>query len=199
MNRYNFTEKNVTAAKKFLKKTAKTEPSFLKRFKGTLVKGRLHLDGKVVIPKEKVEVYLRNRIYAAKTPLSRDAAFYWISKDTVGISRKAIDNFLKKQRIIRETDSQQASTKHKKRQVKTKGQLHIDLVEIKLNQLHFKPDTGKDIGHSKMSEEEKAEGESDVNKGYFFGCVDALTSMSYYRFAKYKNYRGLCSCSRNFS
>ena len=189
MNRYNFSMSNVTAAKKFLKGDAKREPSFLKRFKGTIVKGRLHLDGKLVVPKEKLETYLRNRIYAAKTPLSRDAAFYWISKDAVGVSRKSVDLFLKKQRIIRETDNQQASTKHKKRQVKTKGQLHIDLVEIKFNQLPFKPNTGKDIGHSKMTEEEKAEGESDVNKGYFFGCVDALTSMAYYRFAKYKNYK----------
>ena len=117
MNRFNFTEKKITAAKKFLKGDAKTEPSFLKRFKGTIVKGRLHLDGKQVIPKEKVEVYLRNRIYAAKTPLSRDAAFYWIQKDSVGVSRKAVDNFLKKQRIVRETDNQQATTKRKKRQV----------------------------------------------------------------------------------
>ena len=143
MNRYNFSMSNVTAAKKNLKGDAKREPSFLKRFKGTIVKGRLHLDGKLVVPKEKLETYLRNRIYAAKTPLSRDAAFYWISKDAVGVSRKSVDLFLKKQRIIRETDNQQASTKHKKRQVKTKGQLHIDLVEIKFNQRGKISDTAR--------------------------------------------------------
>jgi hypothetical protein len=189
MNRYRFNEKTIVAAKKFLKGEAKREPAFLKKFKGTVKEGKLYLDDKMVVPKEKVDTFLRNKIYEGKTPLSRDAAFYWISKNTVGVSRKAVDDWLKKQRVIRETDNQQATTKRPKRQVKTKGQLHIDLVEIKWKDLPFEPKAMKDIGWEKMSEEEKAEGEDEINKGYFFGCVDALTSLAYFKFAKFKTYK----------
>ena len=189
MNRYRFTEKTISAAKKFIKGDGKREPAFLKRFKGTVKDGKLYLDDKLVVPKEKVETFLRNKIYEGKTPLSRDAAFYWISKNTVGVARKAVDDWLKKQRVIRETDNQQATTKRPKRQVKTKGQLHIDLVEIKWKDLPFEPKALKDIGWAKMSDEEKAEGSDAVTKGYFFGCVDSLTSLSYYKFAKFKNHK----------
>ena len=189
MNRYRFTEKTISAAKKFIKGDGKREPAFLKRFKGTVKDGKLYLDDKLVVPKEKVETFLRNKIYEGKTPLSRDAAFYWISKNTVGVARKAVDDWLKKQRVIRETDNQQATTTRPKRQVKTKGQLHIDLVEIKWKDLPFEPKALKDIGWAKMSDEEKAEGSDAVTKGYFFGCVDSLTSLSYYKFAKFKNHK----------
>ena len=189
MNRYVFNEKTIAAAKKFLKGDAKKEPAFLKKFKGTVKDGKLYLDEKLVVPKEKVETFLRNKIYDGKTPLSRDAAFYWISKNTIGVSRKTVDDWLKKQRIIRETDNAQATTKRPKRQVKTKGQLHIDLVEIKWRDLPFVPKELKDIGWEKMTEEQKAEGSDEINKGYFFGCVDSLTSLSYYKFAKFKTHK----------
>jgi len=50
MWRYNLNQKNIDKAKKFLKGTNKTEPSFLKKFKGTIKKGHLYLDGKIVVP-----------------------------------------------------------------------------------------------------------------------------------------------------
>ena len=63
VNRYKFTKATVTQAVKFLKGTGKRQPNFLKKFKGTLKDGKLHLDGKRVIPKEDVESFLRERIY----------------------------------------------------------------------------------------------------------------------------------------
>ena len=172
VNRYKFNEATVAQAVKFLKGTGKRQPAFLKKFKGTLKEGKLHLDGKRVIPKEKVETYLRDRIYKGATPLSRDSAFYAIHMDTVGVSRKQIDLFLKKQRIIRETDDQQPAVRKKGRRVLKKGQLHLDLVEIKFDDLPFTP-TDKDIDQS-------------TNKGYILGMVDALTSLAYFKWHPHK-------------
>ena len=99
INRYKFTEKTVTQAKNFLKGKAKKEAAFLKRFKGEIRGNKLFLDGREVIPDNKVDAYIRQRIYAGKTPMSRDSAFYRIAKDVVNVSRKKIDDFLKKQNV----------------------------------------------------------------------------------------------------
>ena len=189
VNRYKFSQKRIEQAKKYLKTKKGEQPSFLKVMKGSVKEGKLFLDDRLVVPKEKVETYLRNKILDGKTPLSRDAAHYWIMKNTVGVSRSEVDAFLKKQRIIRETDNQQPTSKRAKRRVKTKGQLHVDLVEIKFKDLPFEPVVPKI--KFKLSEEEKSEGdeEGDIQKGYFFGCVDSLTSLAYYRWSPFKSYR----------
>ena len=57
MFRYNFNKKNVDNAIKFLEKKGKTEPSFLKRFKGSVKEGQLYLDDKLVVPTEDGEAY----------------------------------------------------------------------------------------------------------------------------------------------
>jgi len=190
VNRHTFTQKIVTQAINFLKGTAKTKPNFLNKYEGKVKQRRLFLDGKLVVPKEKVEQYLRTRIYNARTPLSRDAAFYAISKDAIGISREAIDRFLKKQRIVRETDNQQATSKRGSRKVNKKGQLHFDLIEIKFKDLPFVPDDlPEEKKDSEKTEEELAEGEQDpVHKGYIFSMVDALTSLSFFRFHAFKTH-----------
>jgi len=190
VNRHTFTQKIVTHAINFINGSAKTKPNFLNKYEGKVKKRRLFLDGKLVVPKEKVEQYLRARIYNARTPLSRDAAFYSISKDAIGVSRAAIDRFLKKQRIVRETDNQQATSKRPSRKVTKKGQLHYDLVEIKFKDLPFEPDDlPEEKADKDKTDEEKAEGERDpVHKGYIFSMVDALTSLSFFRFHAYKSY-----------
>jgi hypothetical protein len=190
VNRHTFTQKTVVQAMKFLTGKAKTKPNFLNKYKGEVKKRRLFLDGKLVVPAEKVEQYLRARIYNARTPLTRDAAFYTISKDAVGVSRKKIDDFLKKQRIVRETDNQQPQTKRKSRKVTKKGQLHFDLIELKFRDLPFEPDDlPEEKAEKDKTDEEKAEGERDpVHKGYIFSMVDALTSLSFFRFHAYKSY-----------
>jgi hypothetical protein len=190
VNRHTFTQKIVTQAINFLKGTAKTKPNFLNKYDGKVKKKRLFLDDKLVIPKEKVEQYLRTRIYNARTPLSRDAAFYAISKDAIGVSRAAIDRFLKKQRIVRETDNQQATSKRGSRNVTKKGQIHFDLIEIKFKDLPFEPDDlPEEKADKDKTDEEKAEGERDpVHKGYIFAAVDALTSLGFFRFHAYKSY-----------
>ena len=94
------------------------------------------------------------------------------SRDTTGVSRAVLDKFLKAQRIIRETDRQQPEVRRKGRKVLKKGQLHLDLVELKFRDLPFKP-TDRDI-------------DDDVSKGYVLGMVDALTSLAYYKWHPHK-------------
>ena len=172
VNRFKFTKATIAQGVKYLKGTAKRQPNYLKVRKGTIKDGKLHLDGKRVVAKEDVESYLRDRIYKGGTPLSRDAAFYAISHDVTGISRAALDKFLKTQRIIRETDNRQAVVEKKGRKVKTKGQLHLDLVELKFQDLPFTP-SDRDI-------------DEDTTKGYVLGMVDALTSLSYFKWHAHK-------------
>ena len=106
MFRYNFTKKNVDTAIKFLEKKGKTEPSFLKRYKGSLKEGKLYLDDKLVVPKEDGDKYLRERVLSGRVPMSRDGLYYYLqTTDVVGITRAQIDKFLKAQNIIRETDN----------------------------------------------------------------------------------------------
>ncbi len=191
MNRFKFTKDNVDTIKAYLKTGAGRKPNILSKFPGEIKKNKLYIDGKVVVMKKDVEKFLRKKIYDGKTPLTRDAAYFWLSKHVAGISRKDVDNFLKKQRSIRETDNQQPSTKRKPNRVNTKGRLHIDLVEITFKDLPFDPIIPKNKRLWKtLTDEEKAEGE-DVNDkhGYFFGCVDSITSLSFYQFSNFKNYK----------
>ena len=191
MNRYKFTHKTIDEAKRYLKTKKGVQPNFLKRFTGSVKKGKLFLNDLQVVPKSEVESTLRKEIYDGKVPLARDTAYYYLQKKYAGIPRKTLDDFLKKQRIIRETDNAQPTTKHKSRRVNTKGQLHVDLVEIKFKDL---PNRGEDIfvprfKLAKVSNKWDGDEEGDLKKGYFFGCVDALTSLCYYRWAPSKAHR----------
>ena len=151
----------------------------------------MFLEDKEVVPKEQIDKYLREKIYDGTTPMTRDAAYHWLMKNTAGLSRANIERFLKKQRIIRETDNANPTTKRPARRVNTKGRLHVDLVEIKFKDLPFDPIVPKRTGWNKLSLEEKAEGdeEGDIVKGYFFGCVDSITSLAYYEWAAFKSHK----------
>ena len=185
VNRFRFTEKTISQIKNYLKGTAKTKPNVLKKFPGKIEKNTLFIDGKKVIAKENVDSYLRQRIYDAKTSLSRDGAFYNISKDVVGVSRKDVETFLRKQRIVRETDNQQPTTKRGSKKVHQKGQYHLDLIEIKFDQLPFEPDEmpSVDIDAKKKKLGKKYKEEDDpLTKGYILSMVDALTSLGFFKF-----------------
>ena len=172
MYRFNFSEKNVKRAIEFLQGKHTTPPSFLKGRHSQIKRGSLYLDNKQVIPTNNVEDFLRKKILSAKVPLSRDSLYYFMQQKYINVSRAKIDKLLKGQSVIRETDNRQPTTTRKKRKVHKKGQLHFDLVEIKFKDLPFTP-TDKDI---------------EVSKGYFFGCVDQLTGLSFFEFSPYKDY-----------
>ena len=171
--RYNFSEKNVEKGKKFVRGINKTEPSFLKGRKGEIKKTKLYIDGLLVVPKEKQETYIRNKVLGGKVPLSRDGLYYYLSKISVGVSRAAIDKFLKSQHVIRETDNlQPTTTKKASRRVKKKGQIQFDLVEINWKDVGFKP-TDQNI---------------EKEAGYIYTCADSLTGLLFAKFAPDKTH-----------
>ena len=186
MFRYNFNKKNVDNAIKFLEGKGKIEPSFLKRFKGSIKEGQLHLDDKVVVPKEDAEDYLRKRVLSGRVPLTRDGLYYYLqSTNVVGIKRAQIDKFLKAQNIIRETDNSQPRTNKTSRRVLKKGILSFDLIEINWKDLGFTP---TDKGSDESSDEDT--GHTSKSR-YIFSCVDALTGLVFIRFSRTKKQKAI--------
>ena len=179
MWRYNFSQKNVDKAKKYLKGTIKTPPPFLKKFKGTLKKGNLYLNDKLVIPKESEENYIRKKVLSGRVPMSRDSLYYYLKQISVGVSRASIDKFLKKQNIIRETDTVAPSTKKASRRVHRKGNIEFDLVEINWKDVGFIPT----INWKALKIEPTAE---ERSAGYIFTVADALTGLLFAKFSPTK-------------
>ena len=179
MWRYNFSKKNVEKAKKKLNGSIQVGPSFLNKFKGSIKKGNLYLDDKLVIPKEKEVEFIRKKVLSGRVPMSRDSLYYYLNKISVGVSRAAIDKFLKAQNIIRETDNVQASTKKASRKVHRKGNIEFDLVEINWKDVGFKPEVDwKALKIKPTAEDRKA--------GYVFTLADSLTGLLFAKFAPTK-------------
>ena len=186
MFRYNFTKKNVEIAKQFLEGKGKTEPSFLKKFKGAIKENNLYLDDKRVIPKEEAEDYLRERVLSGRVPMSRDGLYYYLqTTNVVGITRAQIDKFLKAQNIIRETDNSQPRTNKTSRRVLKKGILSFDLIEINWKDLGFTP---SDKGSDESSDEDT--GHTSKSR-YIFSCVDSLTGLVFIRFSRTKKQKAI--------
>ena len=175
MFRYNFSANSVKQGIDFIQGKNKTKPSYLKGRKTSVKAGKLFIDDKEVIPSGKVEDFIRDKILSASVPLARDSLYYYFQRKYINIPRAKIDKILKAQSVIRESDNRQPTTTQKKRKVHKKGQLSFDLVEIKFKDLPFEP-TDPDI---------------EVTKGYFFGCVDQLTGLSYFEFSPHKDYENI--------
>ncbi len=192
MFRYQFTKKNVNQAIKFLKGSEKKEPSFLKKFKGVVKNGLLYLDDKRVIPKEEVEEFLRKKVLGGKVPFSRDGLYYYLIKaGFAGVKRAQIDNFLKKQKIIRKTDKLQPVTKRTKRKVNRKGQICYDLIEINWKDLGFKPKEmiawekkqKKDPDYDPSDPQGKKRLKLPRPAAYMFSAVDKLSGLMFVKFS----------------
>ena len=104
MHRYKFTKANVAAAVKFVQGKAKTGPVYSKKYSDdlTVKKGKLFYKDMLVVPLEKTEQILREEVYkkGGDTPSGRDAAFHILKKRYIGISRRQLMDFLRKQRTL---------------------------------------------------------------------------------------------------
>ena len=165
MFRYRLTRAIITKIKEYLADNTKEKPSILSKHDGSIRKGKLFIGDKEAIAIEDSEKKIRDLVLSGKTPLSRDALFYFLSKTYYGISRAAIDKVLRSQRVIRETDNNKASTTRAKRKVHKKGQLEFDLIDIRFKDFPFKP-TGRKHLLSR-------------DFGFIFSCVDKLTGLAY--------------------
>ena len=143
MNRFRISEKQIKKVKQYLK-DGKTDsvPKWGLRFKDKLkvVGNILKYDDKTIIPREKVNDYLRKRLYDKDADLqhSRDSAHYQLLKDTVGVTRRTLMEFLRSQRTLGETRPQvqkPTSTGGRKLKKNTKNIFETDLIFIKKAEL----------------------------------------------------------------
>jgi hypothetical protein len=141
MFRYKFTEADIKQAKIYLKTKKgrlQVKPWVLKfEVDLSVDKNNLKYKGKDVIPQEKVDTYLRKRIYAkdADITCSRDSAHFQIAKEVVGVSRRNIMDFLRAQKSIGENREALREPKVKKGPKLNGFVFESDLVFIKRDDL----------------------------------------------------------------
>ena len=106
MFRYKFPEADLKSAVKYLKTKKgrlQQKPWVLKYESDLKVKdGKIRYKDKEIIASENIDDYLRRRVCskAADINTSRDSAFYQLSKEVVGVSRRAIMEFFRKQKQL---------------------------------------------------------------------------------------------------
>ena len=142
INRYKILKADVANAIKFLqtKKGHLDVKPWVEKFKDNLSvkKNKLYFDDKEVIPRENVDTYLRRRLYSKNDDaiqMSRDGAHYQLLKETVGITRRALMDFLKAQRTLGETRAAQAKPKSTAGKREKGYVLETDLVFIRRDDL----------------------------------------------------------------
>ena len=93
---------------------------------------------KRLVDEKQIDGYLREVLLSsnADVPMSRDAGYHIVQKDTVGISRRAFAKFISKQAVLQITRDALPEKKNPGRPLEGRGYLELDLVEAK----------GKDIG-----------------------------------------------------
>ena len=105
MFRYKFSEGDIKKAKTYLKtkKGRLQVKAWVLKFEADLSidKNTLKYKGLDIIPTERVDTFLRKRILDRKADitLSRDSAHYQIAKEVVGVSRRTIMEWLRKQQF----------------------------------------------------------------------------------------------------
>ena len=133
MNRYKISKDSLAKAKEFVSTGKKhlEAPNWAVKYKDSLkIKaGKLYFEDRLIIPRENVEAYLRKRIYSKGDDAlqsSRDGAHYQLLKETVGITRRNLMEFLKAQktlgttRIAAPTPKSKGGKKERKRKRKKK-------------------------------------------------------------------------------
>ena len=136
MNRYRISETQFPIVKKYLAgKATNKVPSWAKKFHTHLSvkKGKIYYEDKEVIPKERIGKYLRGIFYTKgeTVPLSRDGAFHILKqRPVIGVSRRAIMDFLKAQEPVEQ--GRAALPERKKAGVKLKNYtIETDLIFIR--------------------------------------------------------------------
>ena len=139
MNRFKFNEADWPAAIKYLK-TGKDEinaPNWAISKKADLkvTGGKILYQGLEIIPSEKLDDYLREKIYDKDTKLAfgRDSCFHLLKKSIVGCPRRRVMAFLRAQKTLGETRAAVPQPKIRSGP-KLKGlQLQTDLIFVRKN------------------------------------------------------------------
>ena len=93
---------------------------------------------KRVVPAEEVETYVRAEMLnpESRMPLSRDNAYHYLQKKTVGISRRAAYKFLEKQTVLQMTKNMPNERKKGGIELTKRGYCEMDLIEGKGRDLY---------------------------------------------------------------
>ena len=136
-NRYkNVNKKDIELAKKFIAGNIKAAdaPSWIKRFKkeGRDIKvksNNLFIDGLQVVGNDERDDLMRELVYKKNSDVapSRDAGYYTIKSRYLNVSRRNWVEFLKKQRVIRQTDNAPPTQKKGGKKIHRRGELEMDL------------------------------------------------------------------------
>lgn len=106
MNRYKFTEPVLKKAIAFLKKKKGKPAVWVVKYKDDLVvRGtKLFYKERQIIPLEKINDVLRDELYKkdGDTPSGRDSAFHILKQRYVGISRRTVMDFIRRQKPLGE-------------------------------------------------------------------------------------------------
>jgi len=140
MHRFTYHQKDWPAAIAYIKKNKKTidTPTWAVKFKDDLsVKGKTiyFKEKQQIVPKEKVNAFLRKKIYDKKAdiPFGRDSAFHVLKQVSVGCGRRAVMEFLRAQKSLGQVRPAVAKPKQKSGR-KLKGyEVEVDLVFLKAN------------------------------------------------------------------
>ena len=99
---------------------------------------------KRVVPESEKLEYMRQAILnpASKIPMARDSGYNAISKEVIGISRRAWAEFLGKQKVVQVSRAIVPARRRGGKKILGKGYLETDLIEAKRKDLHatFKTD-----------------------------------------------------------
>ena len=178
MNRFSFSKAAVDAAIKGDK-----PPNFMKKYAFKKKDGKLYFEGKVVIPNEERDEYLRTELYRDKStlPMGRDSLFHILKQKVINISKRDIESFLKAQNVIA---TRKARPKTEKRKfvntIKRAGILSGDLVHVRKQDLpkEYMPNRQDD---DPDTEYKPGDDDAKVWKGtstdiYMYNLVDMYTS-----------------------
>ena len=139
LNRYKFYEKDFPAAKKYIKSGKGKAPNWCKKFKDKLqIKGsKIFYDEKEIVPLEKVDDYLRSKLYSkdATLPFGRDSAHYKLLQTCVGIPRRKLMEFLRAQKTLAESRPSLPKPKVRSGTKLKKLQIETDLIFVRRNDI----------------------------------------------------------------
>ena len=179
MNRYNFSKAEI---KRALDNDVNNLPNFMKKYPFKVKGSKLFLEGREVIPNEEREAYLRKVLYDKDSdyPLARDSLFYLLKKEVINISKRFIESFLKKQKVIVERTAKPRKEKRKfVVNIKKAGAVSGDLVHIEKNDLPdgYMPDIDQeDMNAYIPGAKNNKPNWGKVKKTYYmYNIVDKLT------------------------
>ena len=180
MNRFHFTSQKVKNAINYLLTKNGKPPSFIQTPSDwKVLKGKLYFKKIKVIPLEEVPKFLREVVYGSNSlyPYGRDSLYHSLKSEVLGVSKRAILNFLNSQGPIVSRRSRPPQAQRENLRQIRKSALSCDLVHVRSQdfenlfplEIHGEPSGREYMGAI-------PEDKNYQSDRYFLNCVDLLTS-----------------------